>query len=139
MDGVPIRIGAQSRELRATLDAVERAELLCGGEDLRQVLQRRSKAMLFRIAAALFFSRDGKKVTPDQVKAWCREQPTKIPELERAVAMAVTLHLHETGEVDEEQLKLVGEAMASADSDGAGTNSSAPAAASASIREPREG
>jgi hypothetical protein len=121
---VDIRIGAQSRSLRFDFDAVENAERLVGGKELRLVLfTERSKTNVFRIAAA-GFSTPKKKVSPLDVKAWIRVQPKKYPELERAVMRAVALHLEETGEIGAEEAKAMGEALGAADNGADGTNES---------------
>lgn len=134
-DAVKIHIGSQSRELRFDFDSVEMAERLLGGEDIQSVLaHKRSALNIFKIAAAGFSEfapgGKGKKISPPQVKAWCKEDPAKFLELLRAVDLAVALHLVETKQISEEDAKLLGEGLAGDAPASAGTAPSAKPAAS---------
>jgi hypothetical protein len=134
-DSVSIRIGEQTRELRFGLKAVQAAERMLGGEDIQTVtLTKLSTINLYRIAAAGFstYGVDAKRIAPPQVERWVELEPKKLAELERAVVLAVTLHLQETGKVTAEDARVLGEALASAAPASAGTSASDSAGASAS-------
>lgn len=130
MDGVQLRIGSQTRELRFTQKAVEAAEAMCGGEDIWSlVLTKLSLRHLHRIAAAGFSTYTAgptaaaKRISPNQVEGWLGAEPTMIPVLKRAVILAVHQHLHEIGEFSAEDLKSMGEAYANAAPASVGTGS----------------
>jgi hypothetical protein len=139
-DAVSIRIGDQTREVRFSLRAVAAAERLLGGEDIQFVtLTKLSLPNLCKIAAAGLseHKQGGKKVSPPQVEDWLIREPTKVPELRRAVVLAVSLHLKEIGEVEPEDARLLGEALASAAPASAGAPISASADGSGSTpKEP---
>lgn len=146
MDGVKIRIGGQTRLLRFDFDQVEMAERLLGGEEIRDVLMfKRSTINIFKIAAAGFSEggRDGKKVSPPQVKAWVKEEPQKLKDLAAALDVAVAEHLVEVRAMSEEDFALTKKGLAEVreamERERSGTSSSAPPESSDSTPSSSEG
>lgn len=134
-EGVEIRIGNQTRELRFGIQQVLAAERLLGGEELQTIaLTRLSLLNLTKIAAAGFstFGKDQKRIAPLQVQGWITDEPTIVPALEKAVVLAVSLHLLEVGKMNAEETKAMGEALASGAPGSAGTNGSSASEGSAS-------